>query len=244
MGWFNHQPAPGGLSSKKWVDSNQGSEYQTLAAKESTHAWKEYDLELRSEARKKGWYCRYCRWKVVYLHDFMILYGGFFGMLSWFFGVYPTFLWDFFFCSIFFCCGLEFLWNRVCPSSVCQCRVMRQSWPDFMREEGLCSLHIFTTLELRRAAALSCWCRCIIDHEGEVSCGAKICVSLRVLLRWGILFSPKVCSSFCWGDIQPGYFSRKLLNGSGFKHLMFSGLLGDHPIWLIRWMGWSWQLGN
>lgn len=26
------------------------SEYQTLAAKESTHAWKEYDLELRSEA--------------------------------------------------------------------------------------------------------------------------------------------------------------------------------------------------
>ena len=53
MGWFNHQPAPGGLSSKKWVDSNQGSEYQTLAAKESTHAWKEYDLELRSEARKK-----------------------------------------------------------------------------------------------------------------------------------------------------------------------------------------------
>lgn len=123
------------------------------------------------------------------------------------------------------------------------CRMMRQTWPDFYegrRFVPFAHLH-YTWTEKSGCLELMSMC-----HEGEVSCGGKICVSLS-LLSWGILVSPFRCVPvFGKGWKLDQAICKEIAKWQWFQTCdVFRLTSGWSNLTLIfRWIGWSWQLAT
>ena len=203
--------------------------------------------------KKKG---RYCRWKVVYL--WFTLEGSY----LWFICIILWFLWWFLWDVVMVLGGvsqlllgfllLQYLLLlragvslKPCVPFVCLSMPRDETKLTWFYEGRRFVLfaHLHYTWTEKSGCLELLMSICHWSWRGSLMWSQNLCVSEGpVKVRNFVL--TKGVFQFLLGRHSTRLSSRKWLNGSGFKHLMFSGLLGDHPIWLIRWMGWSWQLGN